>query len=59
MKIGLGSRARGLAPLALTVALAAFAVAVPGAHHAAFAQTSSSGYVGVLLQDLNDDLRDS
>jgi serine protease Do len=61
MNIRLGSPARGLAALAMTVALAACALAAPGLQHAAYAQSSSSGsgYVGVLLQDLNDDLRDS
>src|SRR6185369_8234182 len=44
----------------MVAAFTALAVAVPGAYHAASAQSSSSGgYVGVLLQDLNDDLRDS
>jgi len=59
MKIRLGSPGRELAGLATIVALTAFALAVPGARHAAIAQSSSGGYVGVLLQDLNDDLRDS
>jgi serine protease Do len=59
MKIRLGSPARGLAALAMTVALAAFALAVPGARHAVAQSSSSGGYVGVMLQDLDDDLRDS
>jgi len=58
MKIRWNVPGRGLSALAMVVAFTALTLAVPGAH-AASAPSSSGGYVGVLLQDLNDDLRDS